>query len=492
MKLLLALAALVALSAGSAIPLVPGDNSDYVEGESRYIWMPDGDGVPHLVDLQEPVDEALLNSRNGANNQYWLFTSNGNSGINPLITSAFLAVVDANVIVVDWRALANSNNATATNGVPGVGQFLGNFLVRLINTAGGNWNNVHLVGFSLGAHIVGSAGRTAGGRPVRVTGLDPACPLWSGNGNALNANAGVYVECIHTDGGLLGIHSAIGNADFYPNGGNNPQPGCWISTCSHSRSNPNNPQVIVNGNANTIWNSNYVASRPLKIIVHGWNGSGNSGLNNAITSAFLAVQDANVIVVDWRALAGSNYVTAVNGVPSVGQFLGNFIVWLRNTAGGVWTNVHLVGFSLGAHIVGVAGRTAGGRPVRVTGLDPAGPLWQTNSNAINRNSGVYVECIHTDGGLLGIFNPCGDADFYPNGGRNVQPGCGDSSCSHERAHDLFASSVRTNHFVGRLCGNLNQAQNNQCSGSTLNMGNGIVTKRGSGLYGLTTGGWWPY
>ncbi|XP_073957532.1 pancreatic triacylglycerol lipase-like [Choristoneura fumiferana] len=271
MKLLLALAALVALSAGSAIPLVPGDNSDYVEGESRYIWMPDGDGVPHLVDLQEPVDEALLNSRNGANNQYWLFTrqnpgkiivhgnantiwnsnynanrqlkvvvhgwnSNGNSGINPLITSAFLAVVDANVIVVDWRALANSNNATATNGVPGVGQFLGNFLVRLINTAGGNWNNVHLVGFSLGAHIVGSAGRTAGGRPVRVTGLDPACPLWSGNGNALNANAGVYVECIHTDGGLLGIHSAIGNADFYPNGGNNPQPGCWISTCSHSRS----------------------------------------------------------------------------------------------------------------------------------------------------------------------------------------------------------------------------------------------------------------
>lgn len=133
------------------------------------------------------------------------------------------------------------------------------------------------------------------------------------------------------------------------------------------RSNPNNPQVIVNGNANTIWNSNYVASRPLKIIVHGWNGSGNSGLNGAITSAFLAVQDANVIVVDWRALAGSNYLTAVNGVPSVGQFLGNFIVWLRNTAGGVWTNVHLVGFSLGAHIVGVAGRTAGGRPVRVTG-----------------------------------------------------------------------------------------------------------------------------
>lgn len=90
--------------------------------------------------------------------------------MNPLITSAFLAVQDVNVIVVDWSALANSNYNTAAAGVPNVGQFLGNFLVWLINTAGGNWNNVHLVGFSLGAHVVGNAGRTAGSRPSRVTG----------------------------------------------------------------------------------------------------------------------------------------------------------------------------------------------------------------------------------------------------------------------------------------------------------------------------------
>ncbi|MDK0634180.1 hypothetical protein P5E82_15025, partial [Clostridium perfringens] len=112
---------------------------------------------------------------------------------------AFLAVQDVNVIVVDWRALANSNYITAANGVPGVGQFLGNFLVWLINTAGGNWNNVHLVGFSLGAHVVGSAGRQAGRRAARVTGLDPAGPNWGGNSNALNGNDGQYVEAIHTD-----------------------------------------------------------------------------------------------------------------------------------------------------------------------------------------------------------------------------------------------------------------------------------------------------
>lgn len=58
----------------SPVPTVPGDNSHYKEGKSRYIWMPDGDDVPRLVDLKEPVDEQILLTRNGANNQYWLFT----------------------------------------------------------------------------------------------------------------------------------------------------------------------------------------------------------------------------------------------------------------------------------------------------------------------------------------------------------------------------------------------------------------------------------
>ncbi|XP_022821802.1 pancreatic triacylglycerol lipase-like [Spodoptera litura] len=331
MKFLVVLAALVALSAGSAIPLVPGDNSHYVEGESRYIWMPDGDGKPHLVDLHEPADVETI-ARNGANNQYWLFT----------------------------------------------------------------------------------------------------------------------------------------------------------------RQNPTNAQILVNGNANSVANSNYRANRGLKVIVHGWNSNGNSAMNPQITSAFLAVQDVNVIVVDWRALANSNYITATNGVPGVGQFLGNFLVWLINTAGGNWNNVHLVGFSLGAHVVGNAGRQAGGRPARVTGLDPAGPNWGGNSNALNGNAGQYVEAIHTDGGLLGIFDRIANGDFYPNGGRNPQPGCWISTCSHSRAPELFASSVRTNHFVARQCTNIQQAQNVQCAGNAFNMGNGIISKRGNGIFGLRTGSSWPF
>ncbi|XP_011556561.3 pancreatic triacylglycerol lipase-like [Plutella xylostella] len=334
MKLLVVIAAFVTICAASAIPAIPGDNSHYVEGVSRYIWMPDGEGVPHLVDLEEPADESLLNdmSRNGANNQYWLFT----------------------------------------------------------------------------------------------------------------------------------------------------------------RRNPTNHQLLVSGNSNSISNSNFIRGAPIKVIVHGWNSNGRSDVNTVITPALLQVENCNVIVVDWNRLANSNYITAANGVPGVGQHLGNFLTWLVGQTGTNWNNVHLIGFSLGAHVVGNAGRTTGSRPARVTGLDPAGPRWGNNNRALNRNDGQYVEAIHTDGGLLGIFDSIADADFYPNGGRNPQPGCWISSCSHSRAYELFAATVKYNRLQGRRCNNTNEAENNRCSGASFNMGNAQLNKRGSGIYGLQTARNYPY
>lgn len=35
-----------------------------------------------------------------------------------------------------------------------------------------------------------------------------------------------FVDCIHTCGGFLGVSQPVCSADFYPNGGTSPQPGC--------------------------------------------------------------------------------------------------------------------------------------------------------------------------------------------------------------------------------------------------------------------------
>ncbi|CAF4789809.1 unnamed protein product [Pieris macdunnoughi] len=126
-----------------------------------------------------------------------------------MITEAFLAVMDCNVIVVDWQRLAGQGCNTAARGVPDLGNHLGSFI----------WvDSLLLTGFSLGAYVVCNAGRQIGGRARRETGLDSAGPTCGGNSQALNRNCGRYVEGIHTDGRTRGFMNLIAHADFYPNG----------------------------------------------------------------------------------------------------------------------------------------------------------------------------------------------------------------------------------------------------------------------------------
>lgn len=78
---------------------------------------------------------------------------------------------------------------------------------------------------------------------------------------------------------------------------------------------------------------------------------------------------------------------------------------------------------------------------RITGLDPAGPLFMNEQGHISAGDAKFVgeifnfesqkivknwrslDIIHTDSGFFGIPWPVGHADFYPNGGFALQPGC---------------------------------------------------------------------
>lgn len=139
--------------------------------------------------------------------------------------------------------------------------------------------------------------------------------------------------------------------------------------------------------------------------------------------------DCNVICVDWEAGAIiPNYVRAAANTRLVGKQVAMLISGLAAKANLPIENVHLIGFSLGAHAAGYAGAELKNLS-RITGLDPAGPLFENQDpkTRLDSTDAKFVDVIHSNGenlilGGLGAWQPMGHVDYYPNGGR-MQKGC---------------------------------------------------------------------
>ncbi|XP_045768674.1 lipase member H-B-like [Maniola jurtina] len=249
--------------------------------------------------------------------------------------------------------------------------------------------------------------------------------------------------------------------------------------------------------ATNIWASADVLSleNNTTIIVHGHKGSGTTTLNPILKDAALESEDMNVIVVDWSVYASQSYNNAVGAVSIVGTALAQVIQELVRQSAVTLDTLHLIGFDLGAHVVGFTGRALDGEVARITGLNPSGREWGTHSPRLNSNDALYVEVIHTDAvGLLayGVGDAIGDVNFYPNGGTG-QPGCFlNNYCSHNRAWELMAASLTHNLLIGNKCGNWPQVKLNTCSGYLLRMGNNDHIKLGSGMFRVNTRTKYPF
>ncbi|XP_063822682.1 lipase member I-like [Ostrinia nubilalis] len=237
--------------------------------------------------------------------------------------------------------------------------------------------------------------------------------------------------------------------------------------------------------------SGFEAGRLTVILVHDHEGSRTDEFNDLVKYEILEHNDVNVVVVDWSTYASYNYNAAYIAVPSVAEYLYSFIV--MNLSSLPFGNLHLIGFGLGAHICGMAARPFGGEVARITGLDPSGSGWGTNSPRLSKSDAIYVEVIHTDGsGLspIGIGTALGDADFFVNGGGN-QPGCLTHRCSHNRGYEIMAASM-DNNIEGRLCSSTLQNTLNLCRGVTLAVGTNTLQKRGNGIYRANTKRYYPF
>uniref|UniRef100_A0A1B0ALW8 Lipase domain-containing protein n=1 Tax=Glossina palpalis gambiensis TaxID=67801 RepID=A0A1B0ALW8_9MUSC len=207
----------------------------------------------------------------------------------------------------------------------------------------------------------------------------------------------------------------------------------------------------------------------VRVIVHGFGSACSHEWVYEMKTALMAVEDCIVICVDWENGANlPNYVRAATNTRLVGKQLAMLINNLKEHKGLKLSRTHIIGFSLGAHVSGFAGSELSGL-ARITGLDPAGPLFEAQHPSVRLDGAdaEFVDVIHSNGenlirGGLGSWQAMGHVDFYPNGGR-AQTGCsnlfvgavtdfiwpgqqtnqeeGRSLCNHRRAYKFFIDSV---------------------------------------------------
>lgn len=199
-----------------------------------------------------------------------------------------------------------------------------------------------------------------------------------------------------------------------------------------------NSTVILNYPYN---NDNYQtidATKPMKIIIHGWRSTGLDPWIRTMAQNYRRRygSDYNIITVDWSSYSRCDYLSAASRVRGVGEKIGEFILDLiadkTNNDQALLENIHIVGHSLGAHIAGFAGKTvlkvAKQRIGRITGLDAAAPLFEypirrPQQFRLDEDDAVFVDGIHTNIKFLGFKTAYGTADYYMENGGPIQPGC---------------------------------------------------------------------
>ncbi|XP_070537615.1 inactive pancreatic lipase-related protein 1-like [Ptychodera flava] len=221
-----------------------------------------------------------------------------------------------------------------------------------------------------------------------------------------------------------------------------------------TRSNLLIPTVLVRNDTKGLAQSNFDPTKPTKFTIHGYTDDGLTAWAYDMAKALVERDDINAFSVNWRKGAGGiNYWQCAENARVAGAEVAAFMKQLRDQTGASFKDMHLIGHSLGAHVAGYAGERTPGLG-RITGSDPAQPLFEYKDPRVRLDStdADFVDVIHTDGNSiftlgLGLFQPIGHIDFYPNGGKR-QAGCAEDensptypNCDHSRSHKYIMESI---------------------------------------------------
>lgn len=247
------------------------------------------------------------------------------------------------------------------------------------------------------------------------------------------------------------------------------------------------------------------------IVIPGYLTGKNAEWVLEVAKKWLKLEDVNVIAVDWSEGNHGLYPTAVSNIRMVSRQIVTLLYYLATLNGVDFNspefrgNIYLIGHSLGAHIAGWVGHEMSGEVARITGLDPAGPIFDNlnERDRLNPRNALLVDVIHTNGGTMtakssfstvgtlscsaassikdwitlnkkdtpltasvladyyrcdaliyyGIHRRVGHLDYYANGGQ-MQPGCQDSIriCDHSRAIEIYINALEFEYQARQVLG----------------------------------------
>ncbi|XP_047019694.1 lipase member H-like [Helicoverpa zea] len=247
------------------------------------------------------------------------------------------------------------------------------------------------------------------------------------------------------------------------------------------------PEQLFIPEENQPFSSQYFnSSNEIKVVTHGWFSNEKTEWLQEIKDAFLRKSDFNVITIDWSELAKNPaYPWSAFSTRYVGKRTAKMLDTISKTYGLNGRVIHLVGHSLGSHVMGYTGLFSTQRINRITGLDPARPLFELplmpQDYRLEKSDAEFVDIIHSCGGVYGYRKSHGHADFYPNNGQAKQPGCDGAQqviegCSHGRSTLFFAESIDSKTpFVSYPCENWKKFENGECTENSTLMGYPVST-----------------
>ncbi|XP_061394448.1 LOW QUALITY PROTEIN: phospholipase A1 member A-like [Musca vetustissima] len=242
----------------------------------------------------------------------------------------------------------------------------------------------------------------------------------------------------------------------------------------YTRRNPYVRQVLKTGDQKGLYESNFNATWPVRISIHGWNGMTTTCSSAAIKDAYLEIGDFNVILVDYSDYSlDVNYFRVIAEVFDIAEQINVFTRFLHKATNYPFEQMYLIGHSYGCHVAGVAGKLL--KPSQygvIYALDTAGPIHQTIAKEwrLTPDAALYVESIQTDTALFGYRgSDLGHASFFPNWGLG-QPHCPnvtgtepEFACDHFGSLYYFTESLRNPYAFGAIrCKNYRNVIEQKC------------------------------